>query len=112
MLWPGMPTTSAKFSNILMLGMTRSAIGFSVIWARKLSIDMGVVSVERPSRISTRTVSSPAFDSQKAVATPTMPPPTTTTSAVFGIVAVSGTKIFRIDLRLRRSIHWVGDRSP
>ena len=68
-------------------GSTRSAIAFSVIWARKLSMESGVVSVDRPPRISTSTVSSPAFDSQKAVATPTMPPPMTTTSAVLGRLA-------------------------
>ena len=37
-------------------------------------------------RISSSTVSSPARESQKAVATPTMPPPITTASAVAGQV--------------------------
>ena len=70
-------------------GLARAAIAGSVNWARKDSMDAAVVNVDNPSRISTRMVSRPAFESQKAVATPMIPPPITTTSAVRS--AVSGT---------------------
>ena len=54
-------------------------------------MEAGVVKVDKPSRISNTTVSNPALESQKAVATPTIPPPTTTTSAVQGKVTSVGT---------------------
>ena len=56
----------------------------------------GVVRVESPLRISTRTVSSPALESQKAVAVPTMPPPMTTASAVWGNSSSLGVMILFI----------------
>ena len=67
----------------------------SVNWARKDSMEAAVVRVESPSRISRRMVLSPALESQKAVATPTMPPPMTTASAFVSVE--SGTKILRIN---------------
>ncbi len=61
----------------------------------KHSADAGVVNVERPSRISTKTTSNPALESQKAVAVPTIPPPITTTS-VLPKSGPAGVKIFPI----------------
>ena len=76
-----------------MLGLARADMAGSVNWARKHSAEAAVVSVDSPSRISTSTVSNPARESQKAVATPTMPPPMTTASAARGNVSSVGIKI-------------------
>ena len=73
--------------------LARAAMAGSVNWARKDSMDAVVVSVESPSRISTRMVDMPARESQKAVATPMIPPPMTTASADSWL-KLSGVSIF------------------
>jgi hypothetical protein len=50
--------------------MAKDAMAGSVNCARKHSAEAGVVNVDRPSRISTKTTSNPALDNQKAVAVP------------------------------------------
>ena len=77
-----------------MLSCASSDIAGSVNCSRKDSMDWAEVRLPRSLRISSSTVSSPARESQKAVAAPTIPPPITTASAVAGQVSAVGVKIY------------------
>src|SRR6478609_7337442 len=78
------PVVSAKLAKIERLSFICSMFSGSLNWHRMQEADADVVAAARASLRSTITGLKPARLSQKALAAPTMPPPTITISADAG----------------------------
>ena len=81
---PESPTRSPKRSKRAIDSSTRRISCGLSNWARKAPVEAGVVREQSRARFSSTTQRSPARAAKKAVAAPTIPPPSTTRSAVRG----------------------------